>query len=93
MRDISQRQRDVLNAIRKSIATQGYPPTVRELATSLGVASLNSVAPHLAALEKKGYIRRTPEMARGILLLITPSSRAPACPMCGGSGHLLPEAV
>lgn len=46
-----------------------YGPTVRELMAVSGIASPNGVACHLRALEKKGYVRRTPNKARGIEVL------------------------
>jgi len=45
-----------------------YGPTVREIAAAMGIASVNGVQGHLAALEKKGVVRRTPGVARGIEL-------------------------
>jgi len=46
-----------------------YSPTVREIARQFGIKSPNGVATHLAALERKGRIRRTPGIARGIEVL------------------------
>ena len=44
------------------------PPTLSEVAQFLGVPYTKSAATHLDALEKKGYIQRSPGKARGILL-------------------------
>ena len=52
------KQRLALKRIVESIATRGYPPTIRELARSLNVTSPNAVVRYLDALEKRGYIRR-----------------------------------
>lgn len=45
-----------------------YSPTVREIARAFGFRSPNGVTCHLAALERKGYLRRT-STVRGIEVL------------------------
>jgi repressor LexA len=57
---LTDRQQEVLEAIRTAIERQGFPPTIRELQTELGIGSLRGVTIHLDALERKGYISRTP---------------------------------
>lgn len=44
-------------------------PTIRELCRITGISSPNGIACHIAALEKKGYVRRTPGKARAIEVL------------------------
>jgi repressor LexA len=63
---VTARQAEVLAFI---AANSGfYGPTVREIAASLGIKSPNGVVCHLDALERKGLIKRTPGIARGIEL-------------------------
>jgi len=62
--DLSARQAEVLEWIRAN--SRLYSPTVREIASALGIKSPNGVVCHLKALEKKGVIRRTPKSSRGI---------------------------
>lgn len=69
-------QKKVLDAIREFQADRGYSPTVRELASILGVRSISTVFHHLAALERKGYIRHVPYASR--TLVIIQSSDGPA---------------
>ena len=57
-RDLTSRQQEVLDWIVEAIREQGYPPTVREIATHFGMASAYGVQRHLATLQKKGYIHR-----------------------------------
>lgn len=57
---LTDRQQEVLEAIRTSIERQGFPPTIRELQTELRIGSLRGVTIHLDALERKGFISRTP---------------------------------
>jgi repressor LexA len=60
------RQRIVLDMIRTAIETRGYPPSMREIGEAVGLTSPSSVAYQLAALEKKGYIRRDPRLPRAM---------------------------
>ncbi len=65
---LTERQREVLEAILRSLKQRGFPPTIRELQEELGVFSPRGVTRHLQALEKKGYIQRD-SSARGIRVL------------------------
>ena len=65
---LSPRQRAVLAAIRASLDTRGYPPTMRELGAELGIASTNGVSDHLRALARKGVLQFDRARARGIRL-------------------------
>jgi repressor LexA len=61
------RQNEVLGYLRQHCRTFG--PTVREIGTALKIKSPNGVVAHLRALERKGLIRRTPGISRGIEVL------------------------
>jgi len=65
---LTTRQREILNFIREEVAVRGYPPSFREIAKQFGIRSTNGVKVHMDALERKGYIRRDPGLARGIEL-------------------------
>lgn len=68
MKPLTLRQKEVLSAIRRQMAEQGAPPTIRELREGLGLNSLRGVTIHLDALARKGYISRS-RQARGIRIL------------------------
>ena len=68
MEDITPRQRQVLDFIAAYQHRFGYPPSMREIADGLGVRNLFGVQRHMAALEKKGAIERSPGSSRGIRL-------------------------
>jgi len=68
---LTDRQAEILEAIRRHIAENHRPPSRPELAKRLGLASTNGVFKHLVALAKKGAIELTPGSARGIRLLET----------------------
>jgi repressor LexA len=60
------RQRRVLEVIRNSVDRRGYPPSMREIGEAVGLASPSSVSHQLAALERKGYLRRDPNRPRAL---------------------------
>jgi len=67
---LTARQREVLDAIREYAARKGYPPSIRELGTMLGISSLRGVTIHLDALARKGFIER--ESTSRSIRLLTP---------------------
>jgi repressor LexA len=56
----------VLEVIRNSVERRGYPPSMREIGQAVGLASPSSVSHQLAALERKGYLRRDPNRPRAL---------------------------
>src|ERR1700752_2153626 len=66
---LSPRQKSLLIYIETFLAERGYIPTLVEMAKALGVSSLQAVKDHLTALERKGYVRRSPGRPRAIELL------------------------
>ncbi|WP_283786733.1 transcriptional repressor LexA [Bermanella sp. WJH001] len=65
---LTARQQEVLNLIKHSIETTGFPPTRAEIAKELGFKSPNAAEEHLKALARKGAIEMTPGASRGIRL-------------------------
>ena len=66
-KELTDRQREVLDAIRRYIAEKGFPPSIRELGQMVGIQSLRGVTIHLDALQRKGWIERE-RTSRGIRL-------------------------
>lgn len=69
MRSLTQRQKMVLDYIKKNIDTQGYPPTIREIGKHMHIRSTNGVADHLLTLERKGFIKREGHQSRAIRVI------------------------
>ncbi len=67
--DLTKRQQEIFDFIRKYSARYGYPPTVRDIGKAVGLASSSTVHAHLANLEKIGLLRRDPAKPRAIELL------------------------
>ena len=70
MENLTKRQKEVLDVIKKYIATNGYPPTVREIGDILGLSSPATTQVHFNNLVKKGYIKKKDNMNRTIELLV-----------------------
>ena len=66
-KELTRRQREILDYIIECIRERGLPPTIAEIGEEFGIASTNGVNDHLVALEKKGFIERSSK-ARGILI-------------------------
>lgn len=87
--DLTKRQKEIFDFIRRYAAKTGYPPTVREIGKAVGLHSSSTVHAHLANLEKIGLLRRDPTKPRAIELLF---DRAKKTIMPGGGlplvGHV-----
>ena len=73
MSPLTERQRAVLDIIRRSLAEHGYAPTLREIGAHLKIKSTSGVSNHLMALERKGYLRRDSAKSRALQLLDQPT--------------------
>jgi repressor LexA len=58
-KELTERQRNVLEAMENFILTHGYSPTVRQLGSLLNIANPSAVFKHILSLEKKGYLERS----------------------------------
>jgi repressor LexA len=67
--DLTKRQQEIFDFIKRYSAQHGYPPTVRDIGKAVGLASSSTVHAHLANLEKLGLLRRDPSKPRAIELL------------------------
>jgi repressor LexA len=67
--DLTKRQQEIFEFIKRYSAKYGYPPTVRDIGKAVGLASSSTVHAHLANLEKLGLLRRDPSKPRAIELL------------------------
>ncbi len=72
---LTPRQRLVLETVRASVESRGYPPSMREIGDAVGLTSPSSVKHQLTALERKGYLRRDPNRPRAIEVVQPDDSR------------------
>ncbi|MEY3469618.1 MAG: hypothetical protein RLZZ575_78 [Actinomycetota bacterium] len=91
---LTDRQRKILNVIQDAVKDRGFPPTVREIADLVGLASPASVAHQLSALERKGFIKRDPNSPRAIDLTLPNKSGVAIDGLVGGlESEQTPEAA
>ena len=84
--DLTKRQKEIFDFIRRYASKHGYPPTVREIGKAVGLGSPSTVHAHLANLEKIGLLRRDPTKPRAIEVLVERAKRAvrtPGLPIVG----------
>jgi repressor LexA len=67
--DLTKRQQEIFDFIKRYSEQNGYPPTVRDIGKAVGLASSSTVHAHLANLEKLGLLRRDPTKPRAMELL------------------------
>jgi repressor LexA len=68
MRELTPRQKQILEMIQEFMAETGMPPTRAEIARQLGFKSANAAEEHLRALQRKGVLELLPGASRGIQL-------------------------
>jgi repressor LexA len=75
---LTTRQREILAFVNDHSAQHGYPPTVREIGTAVGLTSSSTVHAHLANLERLGLLRRDPAKPRALNLVGRSTKSPPA---------------
>jgi len=60
------KRREILDFIAAEVRERGYPPSVREIASAVGLASTSTVQAHLNTLQRQGYLRRDPTKPRAL---------------------------
>ncbi len=81
--DLTKRQQEIFDFIKRYSSSHGYPPTVRDIGKAIGLASSSTVHAHLANLEKLGLLRRDPTRPRAIEILVDKAKKVVGD---GGSG-------
>lgn len=77
---LSERQQQVLDYIKKTVADRGYPPSVREIGEAVGLSSPSTVHSHLSALVEAGAIRKDASKPRAIMIMEQTAPVAPSLP-------------
>lgn len=67
--ELTDRQREIFDFVKRFIKERGFPPSVREIGEHFNIYP-RAVFDHLKALEKKGYLRRESSMSRGLEVLV-----------------------
>src|SRR4029077_15451764 len=77
----------ILDFIAATLRSRGYPPSVREIAKAVGLASTSAVHHHLLILEREGYLERGAAQSRAIRLTPTAALRL------GLTSELVPQSA
>jgi repressor LexA len=80
---LTKRQSQILDYLRRTLATQGYAPSLEETAAYFKLSSVGTVHKHLKALEEKGLIRRQWNRSRAIEIVDMPDGKARRLPLLG----------
>jgi repressor LexA len=64
--ELTDRNKRILEFVRSFDERNGYPPSIREIASAVGLKSTKSVKDHLDWLVARGYLRRSERAARAI---------------------------
>ena len=84
--NLTKRQQEIFDFIRRYSDKHGYPPTVRDIGRAIGLTSSSTVHAHLANLERIGLLRRDPTKPRAIEVLVDKAKKAvspPGLPLVG----------
>ncbi len=84
----AERRRRIIEFIHRTVAERGYPPSVREIAEAVGLASTSAVHHHLVALERAGQLERGGRSSRALRL--TPAGEAMIAPPPSARGRVTP---
>jgi len=90
MENLSGRQAEILDFIAEHCDRTGYPPTVREIGTAVGLASPSTVHAHLSKLAECGYLRRDPSKPRAMHVSRPRAGSASGAPASAQADGLLP---
>jgi repressor LexA len=74
--NLTKRQQEIFDFIKRYSAKHGYPPTVRDIGKAIGLTSSSTVHAHLANLEKVGLLRRDPSKPRALEVLVDKAKQA-----------------
>lgn len=88
--ELTERQKQILDYIESLIVERGHSPTIREIGARFGISSTNGVRSHLAALVKKGYLKKEDYISRGLELTRNLASRIGRVPLVGSVPAGLP---
>jgi len=74
MKPLTSKQQSILQFVETFLSKTGFPPTLKEIGDEIGVSNISAVRGHLLAIEKKGYIKKSPDRARSIQVINAPSA-------------------
>lgn len=83
MKPLSEKQRLILQFVQDFLDERSYPPTIRDIVSGCHLSSTSVADYNLRILEEEGYMRRAPDISRGIEVLNRRRSRTLRVPVMG----------
>ena len=78
MNRLKEREQKILDFMKSEIKTKGYPPTVREICTALGIKSTSTVHKDIASLVDQGFLKKDPSKPRALMVVDTEAHKTDA---------------
>ncbi len=91
MKNLKERQKEILDLVKSYIRNYGFPPTRADISKELGFKSANAAEQHLRAIEKKGYIKILSGASRGIVLSEEEEKGIPVIGLVAAGGPILAQ--
>ena len=91
MKNLTERQKEILDLIKSYIGDYGFPPTRADISKKLGFKSANAAEQHLRAIEKKGYLKILSGASRGIVLNEQEEKGIPVIGLVAAGGPILAQ--
>ncbi len=66
---LKDREQKILNYMKTEVRTKGYPPTVREICSALGIKSTSTVHKDIESLVRAGYLKKDPSKPRALMVV------------------------
>jgi repressor LexA len=95
-KELTEKQRTILEFLKDFLKDRGYPPSLRDICEHFGIKGPKNARKHLEAIERKGFIKRSPNISRAIEVF-SPAKNAVSVPIAGrvkaGPPHLAVEDI
>lgn len=88
MDKLKERERKILNYMKEEIRTKGYPPTVREICSAVGIKSTSTAHKDIESLVRQGYLVKDPSKPRALMVVDPHADRKKASVPAGDVSSL-----
>ena len=87
---LKEREQKILDYMKEEIRTKGYPPTVREICSALGIKSTSTTHKDIESLVRQGYLVKDPSKPRA-LMVVDPNEKSGHTAPVSGNVTAFPE--
>lgn len=93
MNNLKPREEAILNFMRQEVALKGYPPTVREICTAIGIKSTSTAHKDIESLVEKGFLRKDPAKPRALMLVESKDAAVNTAPASASASNVEREDI